>query len=670
VTAQIGTFEELLDLCTVRLGAGQRSGRSWRFVCPLHDDVNPSLVISPGDDGRALAYCHGCVDGRVYPRLLDWLRDGDQTSPIAGKPKGTGGGRVWSAAPLGRVVGQYEFHHADGQPVALKLRHEPKDFRWRGYRAGAYMDTGLGNVERLPCLYRMHKIAERAKETGEVTLVEGEKDADRLWALGVAATCTPYGSTWPVDGVVEFIAGLGLPVRVIRDKDDKGYAWAAGVHRDLNAAGVSTSVWETPLVIKGGDVSDHLDNGLGLDWLVAVDMTTPRIGPVDPPVSERGVRGVADHAVEPFPSSPVIDQPPPASPGKARGVDGGQRGGSTAQPETPRYRSVTMTNVKTRPTEYLIENLLPRADLVVAVGEEGIGKGLWWCHLVANLTQRDEHVTLICAEDDYARVVRPRLEVAGAVLDNVHLLVEDVDTLTGHPRLPAHTSEVADLIKATGTALLIIDPWVSTVGGLLRLRDTQDARAALDPLTIMARLSGATILAVAHPNRGEGSLRDKVGLTAALRQTARVLIFAIEDPEDDSVVYVGVEKANQMARQPAEKFVKTSRSHPIAGQVWMVVPQGPTQRTIREWDDYANDVRDHRVTERWELVETKARSDGGVIARVDIVAIYVADGSTAKAADKAISRWRGKRLRSTDEPGIYELTRSPEPFKPKAKETA
>ena len=32
-------------------------------------------MISPGDGGEALAYCHGCADGKVYPSLVDWLRD-------------------------------------------------------------------------------------------------------------------------------------------------------------------------------------------------------------------------------------------------------------------------------------------------------------------------------------------------------------------------------------------------------------------------------------------------------------------------------------------------------------------------------------------------------------------------------------------------------------------
>ena len=30
----------------------------WRARCPAHDDKNPSLSITAGDDGRVLLYCH------------------------------------------------------------------------------------------------------------------------------------------------------------------------------------------------------------------------------------------------------------------------------------------------------------------------------------------------------------------------------------------------------------------------------------------------------------------------------------------------------------------------------------------------------------------------------------------------------------------------------------
>ena len=40
---------------------GKRSGKGWIALCPSHDDRNPSLSISDGDDGKILLHCHaGC----------------------------------------------------------------------------------------------------------------------------------------------------------------------------------------------------------------------------------------------------------------------------------------------------------------------------------------------------------------------------------------------------------------------------------------------------------------------------------------------------------------------------------------------------------------------------------------------------------------------------------
>jgi hypothetical protein len=110
-------------------------------------------------------------------------------------------------------------------------------------------------------------------------------------------------------------------------------------------------------------------------------------------------------------------------------------------------------------------------------------------------------------------------------------MVMDPDALQGQPHLPHDVPEVEAVIAEYGVRLVYIDPWVRPVSGGLRLRDTQEARRAIDPLVSLARRMHCSILAVAHPNRGEGDLRARVGLSAVLRQAARLLLYAIEPPE-------------------------------------------------------------------------------------------------------------------------------------------
>ena len=63
-------IEELLS----RLEGAKRSQAGWAARCPSHDDHNPSLSISEGDDGRILLHCWaGCRTADVLAALgMSW----------------------------------------------------------------------------------------------------------------------------------------------------------------------------------------------------------------------------------------------------------------------------------------------------------------------------------------------------------------------------------------------------------------------------------------------------------------------------------------------------------------------------------------------------------------------------------------------------------------------
>ena len=52
------------------LDKSRQSGKSWMACCPAHDDRNPSLTITDGDDGRTLVHCFsGCPQEAVIESL-------------------------------------------------------------------------------------------------------------------------------------------------------------------------------------------------------------------------------------------------------------------------------------------------------------------------------------------------------------------------------------------------------------------------------------------------------------------------------------------------------------------------------------------------------------------------------------------------------------------------
>jgi RecA-family ATPase len=164
-------------------------------------------------------------------------------------------------------------------------------------------------------------------------------------------------------------------------------------------------------------------------------------------------------------------------------------------------------------------------------------------------------VLIIATEDDFERVLRPRLDVAGADITRCLFMVSDSDTLQGQPLLPHNRLEVEVAIKEHHVWLVYIDPWVSSVSGGLRLQNTQDARRAIDPLVSMARAAHCSVLAVAHPNRGEGDPRARVGLSAVLRQAARAAAVRNRTPDDDTKLITGIEKPTRQAehQQPSDE---------------------------------------------------------------------------------------------------------------------
>ena len=92
-----------------------------------------------------------------------------------------------------------------------------------------------------------------------VYIVEGEKDADRLWSLGLPATTNPGGAgKW----LPEFNESLrGRPVGILPDNDEAGRRHAQKVAESLCNVAACVKIVELPGLPHKGDVSDWLDAG-------------------------------------------------------------------------------------------------------------------------------------------------------------------------------------------------------------------------------------------------------------------------------------------------------------------------------------------------------------------------------------------------------------------------
>ena len=137
-------------------------------------------------------------------------------------------------------------------PTACRVSARSAIYRDESRDSGssARMDAAAGS--RAPrastprLIYRADEVKKAIAEGRIIACVEGEKDADNLWALGIAATCNAHGASEPgkrakwTKAHSEQLAGADIVV--LNDNDAAGYEHADATckavarHRQARAA--------------------------------------------------------------------------------------------------------------------------------------------------------------------------------------------------------------------------------------------------------------------------------------------------------------------------------------------------------------------------------------------------------------------------------------------------
>ena len=281
---------------------------------------------------------------------------------------------------------------------------------------------------------------------------------------------------------------------------------------------------------------------------------------------------------------------------------------------------------------WLAKGRLPRAAVSLLIGDEGIGKSLFWVWIVAAVTtgkplpefgipvRPAANVIVTCTEDDWTETVRPRLEVAGADLEMVQVICTEEDG-SGAPVFPRDLFLIREADPAP--ALIVVDAWLDTVSAGLSVRDPQQARQALHPWKEVATATSAAVLLLTHTNRVTSpNARDRYGASYALRQKARLTLYAQQD--DEGYLLIGPEKANSTADMPASRFTIISKpffepTEEHDGTVPLLSYIGDSDRTARE----------HVAAS----VEEGADEPGGNPAKLFIYEYLIRRGGEAPAVD-------------------------------------
>lgn len=449
-----------------RLKGVRRSGKGWTARCPAHDDHRNSLSISEGEGGRLLLYCHA---GCTFEAICRAAGIGSQVNGIQGAR---------------RIVAAYDYCDERGELLYQAIRYEPKGFSQRRPDGDGWVYK-LNGARRVP--YRLPELL-AADPAQPVFIVEGEKDADRLAALGFVATTNAGGAGKWRNEYKEHLRGRH--VVIIPDNDEPGREHAAKVTRSLRGIAASVRVLELRGLKLKGDVSDWLDAGGVVDELLVL----------------------AESAQE------CLSKEPEASP----------------------LQVVRMADVEPETVHWLSYPYIALGKLTILEGDPGLGKSWLMCAIAASVSlgrglpgaepSEPGNVLMLSAEDGLGDTLRPRLNAVEADVTRVFAvnvpLTFDAEGL----------SNLEAAIIEYRPKLVVIDPLFAYTGGKTDIHRANECRAISAPLAAIAGRCGCAIVTVRHLSKSRGggnALNAGIG-SIDFAAAARSVLLVGQDPDDHS----------------------------------------------------------------------------------------------------------------------------------------
>ncbi len=585
------------------------SGDGWKALCPAHADVNPSLHISLGESGHILLKDHGgCHTADVMEAAGLEYRDlfPPKGAVTMNAPKASVE-TVTSSAKLRSVVYTklLEFlplhaHHIED----LHRRGLTDDvIAANGYRSLSVVAVGKA-LKKLQELYETEELSKvpgfRLDSDGRITLtakdgllipVRGSRGSVR--GLQVRTTDGPSKYLW--------LSGDGgprltpLPAHVRRNADQdlrvvtltEGPLKADVIHHLDNTVPVvavpGVASWKSALsVLKAGSTEEVL-LAFDMDWSTKdgvrqqvlacarelVQHYRVQLALWDPAeakgfddlLAARGVyrresgtetvlRLLATHR-------PAVDL------GEVDELEEEDRQAAEALSRAGTGAIRMFNEIETKPVDWFWKPWIPRGVLTMLEGDPGKGKSTFTLDLIARATTgrpmpptndftpaaAPSRVLLISAEDDPHRIIRPRLDAAGADVRQIGFF-DGVWTSDGTSIvpfvLPDHLDRLEDAIRRGGFDLVVVDPLMAFLSGEVdSYKDSEVRHAVMAPLAKLVADTNVGFLMVRHLNKagGQKALYRGSGSIAILA-AARAVMLGADHPEDPEQRVIVWQKGN------------------------------------------------------------------------------------------------------------------------------
>jgi hypothetical protein len=493
-----------------QLGVAPSDATQYSARCPAHDDSTASLSVGIASDGTIGLHCHaGCSVAAVCDALgvttadlfpskgsvapsrrakaakaakstqrnarIAPIRDGEwKEAEIAAMRLGPGRFSGFAMAAL------YPYRLANGVTWGWRARYEgkagEKQIKPLHYDGIDWVLTEPSAPRKGKPLYRLPEVL---ASVGPVIVVEGEKCADALSAIGIAATTSGGAKS---AGKADWSPLAGRLCVIWPDNDDPGERYAADVAELLEGVGCDVEIIDLAAL----DLPNEGDDAA--DWLAA-----------NPQATDADVLALA----------------------------------RTQPAHESHFPLVRASDIEAKPVDWLWPGWLARKMLAIIAGNGGTGKTTVALSLAAAITTGGKlpdgstaprgSVVMWSGEDALAEVLIPRLQEAGADLSRVHFITVGAD---GNVFDPATDMAQLEFVaaKIPDLALIIVDPIVSAVSG--DSHKNAEVRRGLQPLLTLAAATGAAVIGITHyaKNTAGRSTTDRVIGSVAFSAVARIVM--------------------------------------------------------------------------------------------------------------------------------------------------
>jgi len=165
-----------------------------------------------------------------------------------------------------------------------------------------------------------------------------------------------------------------------------------------------------------------------------------------------------------------------------------------------------------------------------------VSAGLDWPDGTKNMSG-PKAVILLAAEDDWSDTIVPRLEVAGADLNNIYRFSVKQQAVEITPSLDSDCQRLEKQIAQVGNvALIVIDPITNYLGRAKMNLEEEIRGGILMPLSQVAKNHHCSIVTVGHLNKrgSEATVLQRLMGCAAFSGVARDVFIFGPDPEDEN----------------------------------------------------------------------------------------------------------------------------------------